>query len=169
LPWADVQSNVLFPLQIRGVNRREGRQRLDRLLEQLDVSIKPKARVYNLSGGQAQLVCLLRALVVDPEILILDEPFSALDYQTSTVLRDKLLMIWERLGLTVLFISHDIDEALYLGDETVFLSRQPARVVEILPITLARPRAVEIQATADFAMLKSKALGVFGRVLQGQD
>jgi NitT/TauT family transport system ATP-binding protein len=165
LPWANVQSNILFPLSLHGVSRDEGKRRLDMLLTLLDVSIKPKAHVYNLSGGQAQLVALLRALIVEPEILILDEPFSALDYQASNMLREKLLVIWQRLGLTVLFISHDLDEALYLGDETVFLSRQPARVVEVLPIMLPRPRALAVQATAKFADLKARALEIFSRCL----
>jgi NitT/TauT family transport system ATP-binding protein len=165
LPWLTVQGNILFPLSLRGVDHRESRRRLDKLITQLDVSITPRARVYNLSGGQAQLVALLRALIVEPEILILDEPFSALDYQTSGLLREKIITIWQRLGLTVLFISHDLDEALYLGDETVFLSRQPARVIEVLPVTLKRPRAIEIQGTPEFAALKAKALEVFSRAL----
>ena len=161
MPWLDVARNITFPLRVRGVPRKGRRRKLDSLLERFEVSLDLKARPYNLSGGQAQMVSLLRGLITDPHLLVLDEPFSALDYQTVLSLYDQILDIWRRTGVTTIFISHNIDEALYLGDRTVFLTRRPAQIAEILTNDLPRPRSLAMMGTPEFAALKRRALEIF--------
>ncbi|ODS32628.1 MAG: ABC-type nitrate/sulfonate/bicarbonate transport system ATPase component [Candidatus Scalindua rubra] len=168
MPWLNAGENICFPLLLQGVNKIYRHSKLNDLLERFGVTIKPKAKIYTLSGGQAQLVSILRALITNPEILILDEPFSALDYQTCLSLYDKILDIWRRAGVTVLFISHEIDEALYLGDRTVFLSRRPATILDILQNEMPRPRTLDMMGSPEFASLKKKAIDIFqGEIIRG--
>ncbi len=130
------------------------------------VKLYLKSKVYSLSGGQAQLVSILRGLITDPDILILDEPFSALDYQTNINLYSELLKIWSKANITILFISHEIDEAIYLGDRVVFLSERPATVVDILDCNLPRPRNIKMMGSQEFANLKHTALEIFQSVVK---
>jgi NitT/TauT family transport system ATP-binding protein len=161
MPWLTVAQNIGFPLKVRGVPERERKRRVEELQSRFGFSLDLNARTYALSCGQAQLTSILRALIIDPEILIMDEPFSALDYQTNLSLYEKVLLIWKTAGVTVLLISHDIDEALYLGERTVFLKRRPARIAEILENDLPGTKDLDQLGTEAFAALKRKALEIF--------
>lgn len=161
LPWLDVEANILYPLRLAGVPRETQRKRLERVLAFIRPSFDLGQRVSELSGGEAQLTSLLRALVVEPEVLICDEPTSALDYQASLTLVQRLMDVAAEFALTVVFVGHDLDEVIYVGDEVLFLSKRPGRVVGRLPVDFPRPRRVELQATPEFAELKAKALRLF--------
>jgi len=161
MPWLTVAENIAFPLKISGVPRAARMERVEALLDRFDLRLDLSARTYTLSGGQAQITSILRALIIEPEILLMDEPFSALDYQTNLALYEKLLLIWRTTAVTILLISHDIDEALYLGERTVFLTRRPARIAAILENTVPGRKSLEQLGTQDFAALKRRALEVF--------
>lgn len=167
LPWLDVEENILFPLRLRGVRIADGRRKLNELVGLTQFRCDLKQRAFLLSGGQAQMVSLLRALIIEPELLILDEPFSALDYGRTLLLRETLSTIAEALGLTVIFISHDLDEALYLGDQVVFLTKSPTTVSEILTVSHARPRKPELLGSSEFSALKLRALKIFQACCEG--
>ena len=161
MPWLSVADNIAFPLRIRGVPRNERLDRVNALKDRFKFQVDLSAATYSLSGGQAQLTSILRALVIDPDILIMDEPFSALDYQTNLGLYEKLLQVWDASDVTVVLISHNIDEALYRGERTVFLSKRPARVKEILPSDLGRVKDISQITTPKFGELKKQALEIF--------
>jgi NitT/TauT family transport system ATP-binding protein len=163
LPWRNGAENILLPLQLRHVLRTEQLARLDRLVQKLHPDIDLAQPVYTLSGGQAQMINLMRALIIQPKVLVLDEPFSALDYARTLALRQTVMQVAREFELTVLFISHDLEEALYLGDRVVFLTGKPTQVGEILPVPFARPRTPELLGSSDFAALKLKALHIFER------
>jgi NitT/TauT family transport system ATP-binding protein len=163
LPWRSGADNILLPLQLRGFSADAQRQRLDDLVRRLQPDFDLKQKIYTLSGGQAQMVSLMRALIIQPRLLILDEPFSALDYARTLSFRQLVMDIARDFGLTVLFISHDLEEALYLGDKVVFLTQKPTRVAEILPVPIPRPRQLTLFGSSDFAALKLRALEIFGR------
>jgi len=161
MPWLTVAQNIAFPLKVLGVSKRERLARVEGLLSRFGFLLDLNARTYTLSGGQAQLTSILRALIIDPEILIMDEPFSALDYQTNLALYEKVLLIWKAARVTVLLISHDIEEALYLGERTVFLTKRPARTAAILENAIPGPKDLSQIGTEAFAILKRQALEVF--------
>jgi NitT/TauT family transport system ATP-binding protein len=161
MPWLTVAQNIAFPLQVLGVPKRERLARAEELLSRFGFRLDLSARTYTLSGGQAQLTSILRALIIDPEILIMDEPFSALDYQTNLALYEKVLLIWKTAGMTVVLISHDIEEALYLGERTVFLKRRPARIAAILENDVPGPKDLGQIGTEAFSALKRRALEIF--------
>ena len=161
MPWLTVAQNIAFPLTIRGVPSKERRFKVDELRTKFTFNVNLNARTYTLSGGQAQLTSILRALIIDPEILIMDEPFSALDYETNLSLYEKVLSIWQTTHVTILLVSHDIDEALYLGERTVFLTKRPAKIAAVLENNLAGSKDLSQLGTPEFAGLKRKALDVF--------
>ncbi len=163
LPWRSGAENVLLPLQIRGVKRAEQKERLAALVEKLRPQLDLRQPIYTLSGGQAQMIGLMRALIINPKLLILDEPFSALDYGRTLALRQTLMQVAKDFALTVLFISHDLEEALYLGDRVVFLSSKPTSVVEILRVPFPRPRTPDLPGDPAFGALKLRALRIFER------
>jgi NitT/TauT family transport system ATP-binding protein len=163
LPWLDVEANVTFPLRIAGIPRDEIASRFREFWRFAPRSLSPSARVTSLSGGEAQQVCLLRALFSDPEIVVCDEPFSAIDYQAAVFLRQQLMDISTELGITILYVSHNLDDALYVGDRVVFLSSRPAKIVEIVDVTFPRPRHVSLQASLEFFQLKAEAFEIFSR------
>jgi NitT/TauT family transport system ATP-binding protein len=133
--WKTVLGNVGF-----GVPRRERTERARRYIELVGLSGFERHYPAQLSGGMKQRVALARSLIMDPEILLMDEPFGAVDAQTRTVLQRELLTIWQRTRMTVVFVTHSVDEALTLSDRVYVLSRRPARVKEVLDVGLPRPR-----------------------------
>lgn len=161
LPWCSVKENILFPLKLQNINKRERDLRLQELLSAVSLKLDLNQRVTSLSGGQAQAACILRALIINPRLLILDEPFAALDYERTLALRSLLSDIARRMKLTTLFISHDLEEAIILGDQVVFLSRQPTRIVETVKVDLPYPRSFELTTSAQFNALKDRALKIF--------
>lgn len=140
LPWRRVISNVAFGLENRRLSRRERREKAQRALDLVGLGSLGERWPHQLSGGQRQRVSLARALAVEPEVLLMDEPFSALDAITREALQDELIRVWQATGKTVLFVTHDIDEATYLADRVVVLSGSPGRIVAEHRITSERPR-----------------------------
>ena len=142
LPWLTVAQNVAFPLSLKGVSRRKQRERVDELLALTGLTEFASARPHQLSGGMKQRVSVARALVDDREVLLMDEPFGALDEQTRLTLQQELLGIWERSGKTVLFITHSVDEALTLADRVLVMSPRPGTIIADLAVPFERPRDV---------------------------
>ncbi len=141
-PWLTVRANVEYGLKLRGVGRRERRAVSDRLLETVGLAGFARTYPHQLSGGMRQRVAIARALAVDPDILLMDEPFGALDEQTRYLLQDELLRIWESTGKTVVFITHSIDEAITLADTIVVMGARPGTVKATIPVPFSRPRGL---------------------------
>jgi NitT/TauT family transport system ATP-binding protein len=143
-PWKTVVANVGYGLELAGVAERDRRDRVGRYIEMVGLKGFEKSFPYQLSGGMQQRVGLARALAMQPRVLLMDEPFGALDAQTRETLQDELLRIWERTGApTMVFITHSIEEAIALGDRVAIMSPRPARIREIVKIDIPRPRTVQ--------------------------
>ena len=161
-PWRSVLANIGFPLELADVDRKDRDRRVRDMCDALGIKVDLAAYPYQLSGGQRQLVAIARALVSRPEIVLMDEPFSSLDYQNKIMIEQRLLDLWQESGVTILLVSHDIDEAIYLADRVVLLSRRPGRVLEVLETRLERPRRLEQMVESPrFLELKARALSVF--------
>jgi NitT/TauT family transport system ATP-binding protein len=142
-PWLSVAGNVELPMRLRGIGRAERRQRAEELLEIVRLKGLGHKRPHELSGGMRQRVALARSLAQNADILLMDEPFGALDAMTRDILHDELERIWREQDLTVLFVTHNVREAVRLGDRVVLLSSRPGRVIEEFPITHRRPRRID--------------------------
>ena len=153
LPWRTVLANAMVGLEIGGKTGAAVEQRILALLRLVGLGGFEGYYPRQLSGGMRQRVNLARALAVDPEILLMDEPFSALDAQTREIMQTELLRIWDEGRKTVLFVTHQIDEAVYLADRVIVLARRPGRIQEIVPISLARPRPLSVKRTPEFVAL----------------
>ena len=156
LPWRTVRANVELGLELKGMPTP---QRAERAAELINlVGLKDFARHYphELSGGMKQRVGLARALATEPEVLLMDEPFAALDAQTRDLMQMELLQIWEHTKKTVLFVTHSIEEAAYLSDRVIVLTARPGRTKDILKIDLPRPRDYEMRLTPEFNEIKSR-------------
>jgi NitT/TauT family transport system ATP-binding protein len=149
-PWRTVQANVEFGLEEAGRPARERHALARRFIDLTGLGGFERKYPHQLSGGMRQRVGIARALAVDPAVLLMDEPFSALDAQTRQLMQEELLAIWERTRKTILYVTHNIHEAVWMADRVVVLSRRPGRVLEIVPVELKRPRAE--------AMLTERAL-----------
>lgn len=150
MPWRTVRKNVSLGLEFRRRGTGVEKSKVDDLLALVGLLEFAETFPYNLSGGMKQRANLARALAIDPEVLLLDEPFAALDAQTREVMQTELLRIWGEAKKTVLFITHQIDEAVYLSDRVIVLRRRPGRVREIIPIDLPRPRDLAIKRSPKF-------------------
>ena len=162
-PWLRSIENIEYPLKLMQLGKAERRARTERLVSHLGVKIDLRRYPYELSGGQQQLVSIMRALVVDPEILFLDEPFSALDYEMTLFMRDQLQRIFVETGTTTVLVSHDLEEAVYLADRILLLSRGPAEIADFVSYDAARPRSDATLSEADFVRVKAHCLEVFQR------
>lgn len=145
LPWKDALDNAAFGLEMRisDMSPTERRTRAKWQLERMGLGSDIHKMPIMLSGGERQRVAIARALALDPDIILMDEPFSALDPNTRQRLRQQLVDLWQETGRTILFVTHDVDEALYLADRVIVLSPKPARVVRVIPLSAARPRDIE--------------------------
>src|SRR5258706_6273727 len=141
-PWLRAFENIAYPLKVMGVPKADRTASVEKIVASLNVKIDLNLYPYQMSGGQQQLVSIMRALVVEPEILFLDEPFSALDYEMTLFMRDQLQKLFIESGTTMVLVSHDLEEAVYLPDRVLLLSRYPARVADFTPVTAARPRSL---------------------------
>ena len=152
-PWKTVMQNVEFGPKMRGVPKAERRKTAQKFIDLVGLQNFENSFPHELSGGMKQRVGIARAYANDPELLILDEPFGALDAQTRYSMQDEIIRIWKSEKKTIIFVTNNIEEALYLGDRIVLLSRQPASVKEIYSIGLPRPRDM---LSADFLELREK-------------
>jgi NitT/TauT family transport system ATP-binding protein len=139
-PWMTVAANVGFGLELRGETRDATRRKVDALLAQLGLAEFRERYPKDLSGGMRQRVAIARVLAIDPPMLLMDEPFGALDALTRRNLQDELLRIWQALRKTIVFVTHGIEEAIYLADRVVVMTYRPGTVKRVVPVTLPRPR-----------------------------
>ncbi len=149
-PWRTTMGNILFGLQIQRRSRAEARTVAQQLIELVGLKGFESHYPHQLSGGMRQRVNLARALAIDPEVMLMDEPFASLDAQTREVMQLELIRIWTGRRKTVVFVTHQIDEAVFLSDRVVVLAARPGRIKDIIPIDLPRPRRFAIKRTAEF-------------------
>jgi NitT/TauT family transport system ATP-binding protein len=151
LPWLTVAQNIELALKLRGVERSARKAQVEELLDLVRLSGFGPKRPHELSGGMRQRVALARAIGQRADVLLMDEPFGALDAMTRDILHDELERIWQEAGLTVMFVTHNVREAARLGDRIVLLSSRPGRVVEEFPVLLPRPRRIDSAEVAELA------------------
>lgn len=162
-PWMSARANIEYPLKLMGVAKSARKKKVQDLVDHMGVKIDLARYPYEMSGGQQQLVSIMRALVVDPEVLFLDEPFSALDYEMNLFMREQLQRIFHETGTTMVLVSHDLEEAVYLADYVLLLSRRPARIADYVPVPQPRPRSDMTLSDPGFVALKGHCLEVFQR------
>ncbi len=150
-PWLTVRGNVEIALKLAGVPRHERRPRAHELLELVHLGDVAKRRPHELSGGMRQRVALARALAQDADVLLMDEPFGALDAMTRDLLHDELEALWASTGKTVVFVTHNVREAVRLGDYVVLLASRPGRVAAVYDVTIPRPRRIDSTEVATLA------------------
>jgi NitT/TauT family transport system ATP-binding protein len=156
-PWLTALDNAAFGLEMRGVPRAERRAKTCALLDAVGLTRFYNHYPHQLSGGMKQRVSLVRAFVTDPEVLLMDEPFAALDAQNKVLLQAELVRIWEASRKTVIYITHSIDEALMLGDRIVVMTSAPGRVKETISVDFPRPRNIfEIRARPEFGAISAR-------------
>lgn len=147
-PWRTVVRNVAWPVEVAGSSRRAATARARDLLGLVGLAGFADAYPSELSGGMRQRACIARTLALEPEVLLMDEPFGSLDAQTREVMQEELNRIWQDAVITVIFVTHDIHEAVFLGDRTAVMSARPGRILEVVDIDLPRPRAIEVKKSA---------------------
>ena len=157
-PWLTVQDNVEFGLRIAGIPAAQRRDTAQRFIAQVGLNGFERLYPNQLSGGMMQRVALARALANDPAILLMDEPFGALDSQTRSLMQELLLDIWQASHKTVLFITHDIDESILLGDRVYVMTARPGRIKEMVQIELPRPRTVDTLTSDAFIAIKRRIM-----------
>lgn len=154
MPWRTLRDNVAFPLEVAGVAKAERYRQTEEWLDRVGLSGFENAYPHELSGGMRQRANIVRTLVYEPDVLLMDEPFGPLDAQTRLLLQDDLLDLWESTGKTILFVTHDLTEAIALADRVVLMSARPGRIVRIDDVTIPRPRDIfRIHDNADFRQL----------------
>ncbi|HEX3048614.1 MAG TPA: ABC transporter ATP-binding protein [Bacillota bacterium] len=155
-PWRNAISNVEIGLEKQGIPKEKRVEIAGKLLAQFGLSGYADRFPYQLSGGMQQRVAIARALATNPDVLLMDEPFAALDAQTREILQNELLKIWEGTGTTVVFVTHSIEEAVFLADRVVVMTARPGVVKQFIEIDLPRPRDESIRSSSDFAMNRSR-------------
>lgn len=156
LPWRTVLANVELGLELKGVPSADRHRRAMELIKMVGLSGFEHHFPHELSGGMKQRVGLARALATEPEVLLMDEPFAALDAQTRDLMQMELLQIWDRTKKTVIFVTHSIEEAAYLSDRVVVMTARPGRTKTVIGIDLPRPRDYEMRLTPDFNDIKAE-------------
>lgn len=157
-PWRRVIDNVAFGLKMRGVGKEERHRQAREILQLVGLEGFEKRWPSQLSGGMQQRVEIARVLINRPRLLLMDEPFGALDAQCRMEMQQLLLSIWSRIRTTVIFVTHDIDEALFLADRILVMSPRPGRLIEDLPVDFSRPRHADVVTSAEFMRLKRHCL-----------
>jgi NitT/TauT family transport system ATP-binding protein len=155
-PWLTAQDNVEFPLSLRGVAKEERARRAAEKLALVGLQGFADRYPHELSGGMKQRVSIARGLVQNPPVLMLDEPFAALDEQTRIAMGDELLRIWEQTGKTIVFVTHSLTEAVYLADEIIVMSARPGRITDRIAVDLPRPRTYAMMSSPRFAELRER-------------
>ncbi|OYT62843.1 nitrate ABC transporter ATP-binding protein [Methanosarcinales archaeon ex4484_138] len=165
-PWRNILDNAIFGLEMQGIDRETARNKTRKYLRLLGLEQFEKSYPHELSGGMKQRVAILRALLVKPEVLLMDEPFGALDAQTRNQLQTELLKIWSKDKKTVLFVTHSVDEAVYLADRVIIFSKRPGRIRKTIEIKLPRPRD---RTSMEVNKVRSKVLRALGAEQKTQD
>lgn len=155
-PWLNVMQNVMFGLDAAGVSKENQKKTAEKYLKMVQLWHYRDYPVHQISGGMKQRTALARALALDSKLLLMDEPFSALDKQTINLLREELERIWEKTGKTIFYVTHSVEEAIYFADRVVVMSENPGRIRSIIPIDLPRPRDIEEER---FTALRRQILG----------
>jgi ABC-type nitrate/sulfonate/bicarbonate transport system ATPase subunit len=159
-PWYNVLDNITFGLRTRGLAPSSYRERVRTIVEQVGLQGFESHYPAELSGGMKQRVGIARVLVMEPDVLLMDEPFGSLDAQTRSVMQELLLSVWERHQQTVLFVTHDIEEALLLADSVSVMTARPGRIKKRLAVALPRPRSLEVTTSPFFNELKREVLAL---------
>lgn len=157
-PWLTVKENIQFGLEICGMPKATQEQIAREFVEKVGLTGFERSYPKALSGGMKQRVAIARALANNPAVLLLDEPFGALDAQTRALMQELLTNVWEELHQTILFVTHDVEEAIFLSDRVFVMTARPGRIKAEIPIPLERPRSYELKATETFLRLKKQAL-----------
>ena len=166
-PWKLVWENVDFGLKFRNVPRAQRYQMVDEILRKVGLSEFGRHYPAQLSGGMQQRVGLARVLVNKPRVMLMDEPFSSLDAQTRLMMQELLLQVWTEYGMTVLFVTHDIDEAIHLGSQVAVLTRRPGRLKALFDVPLPRPRTIDTLVSKDFMKLKRTCMDLLREEMLG--
>jgi NitT/TauT family transport system ATP-binding protein len=154
MPWRTLIDNVSFPLQLAGAAKSDRHDRAAELIAMVGLAGFENSYPHELSGGMRQRANIIRTLIYSPKVILMDEPFGPLDAQTRVVLQDQLLNIWSQTGVTIIFITHDLHEAIGLGDRVVLLSSRPGRIIRVDKVTMPRPRDVfRMHDSTDFRAL----------------
>lgn len=162
-PWISAWDNIAYPLKRQGMKAAEVKTRVDELVKLFEIRFDLARYPYELSGGQMQTVCIMRSMATRPEVLFLDEPFSALDFEMTLFIRAKLQEAHLATGTTMVIVSHDLEDAVFLADHILLLTRRPTRIAELVPFDMPRPRAPEAVADPEFVRVKAHTLEVFRR------
>jgi ABC-type nitrate/sulfonate/bicarbonate transport system ATPase subunit len=160
LPWRSVLDNVILGMEIQGIPLKEARERALPLLQKYGLAGFEYLYPNSLSGGMRQRAALLRTLLFDTDVILLDEPFGALDAQTKLQMQEWLMQLWSDFKKTVVFVTHDVEEAIYLSDEIHVMGTRPGRILETIPITIARPRVRTSSLTPEFIAIKERCLNL---------
>lgn len=158
-PWLNVEENVMFGLQAAGHSKQRQRELAEGYLKMVRLWNYRDYRIHQISGGMKQRTALARALALDSKLLLMDEPFSALDKQTINILRAELEAIWEKTKKTILYVTHSVEEAIYFADRVVVMTENPGQIREILPVSFPRPRDIE---APEFTALRRRILNQVG-------
>lgn len=162
-PWRTVIDNIAFGLEVLGVDKKERYENAREYLELLDLEKFENSFPYELSGGMRQRIAIVRALINNPKLLLMDEPFGALDAQTRNIMQSELLRIWEKKHKTILFVTHSVDEAVYLADRIVVMSARPGTIKEIFNIDLPHPR---IRTSQEANLIRDRVLKSLGTEME---
>jgi NitT/TauT family transport system ATP-binding protein len=160
-PWRTVIDNIAFGLEMKGMGKEERFRIAEKYLDLVNLSQFRTSYPSELSGGMRQRIAVARALALDPVLLLMDEPFGALDAQTRNMLQKELLEIWEKTKKTIIFITHSVDEAVFLADRIIVLTPRPGRICQIFPIELTRPRD---RTSVEFAQVRRQVLDLIGQL-----
>jgi ABC-type nitrate/sulfonate/bicarbonate transport system ATPase subunit len=160
LPWRSVLDNVILGMEIQGVRLQQARERALPLLQRYGLAGFEHLYPNSLSGGMRQRAALLRTLLFDTDVILLDEPFGALDAQTKVQMQEWLMTLWSDFKKTVVFVTHDVDEAIYLSDEIHVMGTRPGRLLETIAISLERPRHRNVSLTPEFVAIKEHCLNL---------
>ncbi|NBO81324.1 MAG: ATP-binding cassette domain-containing protein [Betaproteobacteria bacterium] len=162
-PWWRTIDNIAYPLKLIGKSKAEVDRRVEELVDSFDVKFDLNRYPYELSGGQQQTASIMRALAPNPEVLFLDEPFSALDFEMTLFIREKLQEVFIKTQTTMMLVSHDLEEAVYLADQILLLTKRPTSIADILLYDDPRPRTTATLSEASFIATKKKSLEIFQR------
>src|SRR4051794_21086786 len=162
-PWLRTVDNIGYPLRLMGHSPAEVSRRVEELVASFEVKFDLRRYPYELSGGQQQTASIMRALATNPEVLFLDEPFSALDFEMTLFIREKLQDVFMQTGTTMLLVSHDLEEAVYLADKVLLLTKRPTRVAEILDYDETRPRTIATLSDPGFIAARRLSMEIFQR------